>query len=45
MLGWYGGLDRHGSPWALSACVFARQDDAWIEQASGVVPIGTLLRW
>jgi hypothetical protein len=30
-------------PPALSAYAFARQYDAWIEQASGVVPIGTLL--
>jgi malonate transporter and related proteins len=30
-------------PPALSAYVFARQYDTWIEQASGVVLIGTLL--
>jgi predicted permease len=52
LLAWYGpfgevwvntALLMAALPPALSAYVFARQYDTWIEQASGVVLIGTLL--
>ena len=51
-LGWFGPFNEvwlstavlmAALPPALSAYVFARQYDTWIEQASGVVLIGTLL--
>ncbi len=52
LLGWFGpfgevwvstGVLMAALPPALSAYVFARQYDTWIEQASNVVLIGTLL--